>query len=192
MKQLNYFGIGILVCMLSTACSSSSKGDASKLTEMSADSAVSTQPERMQVSDVTETFTLKGHSYQSTVVRRPDDALPLVSNAEGEQFVDNRISLRIVSQGRTILERLFTKQDFASLLNARFMKYAILEGLVFDQVTENGLIRYAASVAYPQSDLYVPIRITVTPSGELSIEREEMMDDTPETPKDPEKKPVTR
>lgn len=192
MNKLNYFGIGILVCLLSAACTSSSKGDGSKLTEMSAESAVSTQPERMQVSNVTETFTLKGSSYQSTVVRRPDESLPMVTNEEGARFVDNRISLRISAQGRNIVDRVFTKQDFASLLNARFMKYAILEGLVFDQVTEKGTIRYAASVAYPQSDLYVPIRITVTLSGQLSIEREEMMDDTPETQVDTENKPVTR
>ncbi|MGN0256851.1 MAG: DUF4738 domain-containing protein [Bacteroides sp.] len=192
MNRLNYFGIGILVCLFAAACSSSTKGDGSKLTEMSAESAVSTKPERMQVSEVTETFTLKGGSYQSTVVRRPDESLPIVTNSEGAKFVDNRISLRITSQGRNIVDRVFTKQDFASLLNARFMKYAILEGLVFDQVTEKGMIRYAASVAYPQSDLYVPIRITVTPQGQLNIEREEMMDEAPVTSEDTENKPVTR
>lgn len=161
------------------------------MTEMSAEERTSSLPERMQTSNVTEQFTLKDNSYQSTVVRTPDESLPLVTNAEGNKFVDNRITLRIITQGRTLVNRAFTKQDFASLLNARFLKYAILEGLVFDQVTESGLIRYAASVAYPQSDLYVPIRITVTPAGQLTIEREEMMDDAPQN-EEQEKQPVTR
>lgn len=184
MRKLIYFGIGLLVCLLSTACSSSSKREGSKLTEMSAEKSASSLPERMQTSNVTERFTLKGNNYQSTVVRTPDESLPMVTNAEGDKFVDNRITLRITTQGRTLVDRVFTKQDFSSLLHARFLKYAILEGLVFDQVTETGMIRYAASVAYPQSDLYVPIRITVTPAGQLSIEREEMMDDTPMIPEE--------
>lgn len=188
MRKLNYFSIGILVCLLAASCYSSTKNDGSKLTEMSAEQATSSQPQRMQVSNVTEQITLKGNNYQSTVVRRPDESLPMVTNAEGEQFIDNRISLLITTQGKKLVDRVFTKQDFASLLNARFMKYAILEGLVFDHVTESGTIRYAASVAYPQSDLYVPIRITVTPSGQLSIEREEMMDDTPEIPEENKEK----
>lgn len=191
MRKLNYFGIGLFACLLLMACSSSSRKEGSKLTEMSAEERTSSLPERMQTSNVTEQFTLKGNSYQSTVVRTPDESLPLVTNAEGNKFVDNRITLRIITQGRTLVNRAFTKQDFASLLNARFLKYAILEGLVFDQVIESGLIRYAASVAYPQSDLYVPIRITVTPAGQLTIEREEMMDDAPQN-EEQEKQPVTR
>lgn len=180
MKPLNYFGIGLLLCLLFTACSSGSKNHESQLTEMSKEELAAGQPIRMQSSNAEEHFTLKGQAFTSNVVRQPDEALPLVTNAEGEQFVDNRISLHITSQGRTVVHRVFTKQDFAQLLNARFMKYAILEGLVFDQVTEAGTIRYAASVAYPQSDLYVPLRITVTPSGQLSIEREEIMDEAPQ------------
>ena len=189
MKQLNYFGIGLLLCLLFSSCSSGAKRDGSQLTEMSTEEADTGKSISMQASDTKEQFKLKGNEYISRVVRTPDETLPLVTNAEGEKFVDNRISLHITQQGRTVVNRVFTKQDFAQLLNARFLKYAILEGVVFDQVTEDGTIRYAASVAYPQSDLYVPLRITVTSNGQLFIEREEMMDEAPqESETQPEEK----
>ena len=56
------------------------------------------------------------------------------------------------------------------------MKYAILEGLVYDQTTPQGII-YAASVCYPQSDLYVPIKLTITADGKISMSQDELMDD---------------
>lgn len=36
---------------------------------------------------------------------------------------------------------------------------------------------YAASVGYPQSDLYVPLRITVSADGKVSMDKEELMED---------------
>ena len=130
----------------------------------------------MQVSDVKATFTFKGKEYQSSVVRRPDESLPIVKNEQGEKFVDNRITLRLTSGGKQVVDRVFTKESFASLVDAKFMKYAILEGLVYDQTTPQGII-YAASVCYPQSDLYVPIKLTITADGKISMTQDEMMED---------------
>lgn len=173
------------ICMCLTAawvaaCAPSSGNGQREMTVMREDSAVSTLPQRMQVSDVTERFTWNGRAYTSTVVRRPDDALPLVSNEQGECFVDNRITLRLTCEGKTLVDRVFTKNDFAALVNARFMKYAILEGLVFDQTTAGGVV-YAASVCYPQSDLYVPIRIVVRGNGAVTLEKADLMEDLYDT-----------
>ena len=90
-------------------------------------------PQRMQVSDVKTSFTYKGKEYQSSVVRRPDESLPIVKNEQGEKFVDNRITLRITCGGKQVVDKVFTKDNFASLVDAKFMKYSILEGLVYDQ-----------------------------------------------------------
>ena len=79
-----------------------------------------------------------------------------------------------------MLDKVFTKESFASLVNAKFMKYAILEGLVLDGATPQGIV-YAASVGYPQTDLYVPLRITVSSNGKISLAKEELMDDWHET-----------
>ena len=59
----------------------------------------------------------------------------------------------------------------------------ILEGIVYDKTTPEGIV-YAASVCYPQTDLYVPLSITVTADGKMSIKKVDMLEDdyTEETP----------
>lgn len=78
------------------------------------------------------------------------------------------------------MDKVFTKESFASLVDAKFMKYAILEGLVYDKTTPQGIV-YAASICYPQTDLYVPLRLTVTTDGKISMTKEELMQDLYET-----------
>lgn len=171
--------IHILVCasvIVFTACSSQDKNRKDGMQVLKQDSTEIAGPQRMQVSDVKTTFTYKGKEYRSSVVRRPDDALPIVRNEQGEKFVDNRITLRITCGGKQVVDKVFTKENFASLVDAKFMQYAILEGLVYDKTTPQGII-YAASVCYPQSDLYVPIRLTITGDGKITMAKEELMEE---------------
>lgn len=160
------------------SCSSHSGGgkDGDVKTVLLDKREVQKEPERMHVSEVKETMTYKGKEYHSVVVRRPDEGLSIVKNEEGERFVDNRITLRLTCAGRQVLEKVFTKETFASLVDARFMRSAVLQGMVFSEVTPQGFV-YAASVGYPDSDLYVPVRITVTVDGKVSMIKEETMED---------------
>ncbi|MBE6288552.1 MAG: DUF4738 domain-containing protein [Mediterranea massiliensis] len=132
------------------------------------------EPQRMALSDSKEIIEYDGKRFQSRVVRRPDETLPKVKNDEGIIFVDNVITLQLTCAGRTVIDKKFTKQDFISLIEASFLKNAILEGIVYDRTTSQG-IQYAASVGYPETDLYQPIRLTVSPSGKLSMVKEEQM-----------------
>ena len=50
------------------------------------DSTVVTAPQRMQVSDTKTTITYRGKEYRSSVVRRPDESLPVVKNEQGERL----------------------------------------------------------------------------------------------------------
>lgn len=137
-------------------------------------------PRRMVVSDEKDDILHKGKRYESRVVRKPDLTLPVVENDEGVRYHDNCISLQVTSAGKVLLERKFTKKDFASLIEPSLMKKGILEGLVYVQTCDEGL-RFAASVGYPDTDLYQPIRIIVTPSGKLSMSVEEEMEEQRET-----------
>lgn len=133
--------------------------------------------QRMQLSDVEQTITLKGNNYRSRVRRVSDDALPHVKNEAGEVFADNTITLRIVRiDGGQVFQKTFTKQDFSILVGADFLKNAILEGMVFDTISAAGMV-YAVSVSYPQTDLYIPISVTITPDGKMSMEKDERMED---------------
>ena len=91
-------------------------------------------------------------------------------------FVDNIIKVRITqSNGTSLFEKTFTKNDFASYLPEKYLKRSVLEGLVFDDVrtAEKKEITLAASVSYPMTDLYVPFTLVVTQNGKLSISKDE-------------------
>ena len=42
-------------------------------------------------------------------------------------------------------------------------------------VTPQGL-RFATSICYPRSDLYIPLVVTIDASGQMTIERDEILD----------------
>lgn len=169
-----------LAGLLLSACHSSQKERQDASAAAIEDSIAKAGPQRMQVSDIKTTITYQGKDYQSAVRRQPDESLPIVVNEQGEKFVDNRISLRLTCNGQVVVSKVFTKETFASLVDARFLKYSILEGLVFDKTTPEGIL-YAASICYPQTDLYIPLRITVTADGQVSLAKEDLMEEPYET-----------
>lgn len=172
----SYIFIFIASSLLLTACGSSSSNNQSQETRMATNTieAVNEGPQRMQTSEVKENFEYKGKQYQSHIVRRADESLPMVTNDEQQQFYDNSISLKLTCGGKQLVSRTFTKKDFLHLVDANFAKQAILEGIVFNEANEQGIC-FAASVGHPESDLYQPIRIVVSANGNLSISLEEDM-----------------
>ena len=90
--------------------------------------------QRMQISRVNQEIICKGKKFQLSVERTPDEKLPHVKSDMG-LFVDNIIKVRITqSNGTSLFEKTFTKNDFASYLPEKYLKRSVLEGLVFDDV----------------------------------------------------------
>ena len=75
-----------------------------------------------------------------------------------------------------MLNKTFTKNDFSSVVDANFLSKSILEGIVYDKTTPQGIV-YAASVCYPQTDLYMPLSITITADGKMSIQKVDMLEE---------------
>lgn len=175
MKNIVYV-LACVVTVLFASCSSQKKNEKDGLKVLVQDSFEVDGPQRMQASDAESAVTYKGKEYHSSVVRRPDEGLPIVKNEQGERFVDNRITLHITCAGKQLVDKVFTKESFASLIDAKFMKYGILEDLVYDKTTPQGLV-YAASICYPQTDLYVPLRLTVSTDGKISMLKEELVEE---------------
>lgn len=161
---------------LMVACSSPKKSGESEAQVEVKEQRGSDGVQRMQLSDSKTSFSYKGKEYHSQVVRRPDDSLPVVMNEQGEKFADNRITLHLTSGGKSVLSKEFTKESFASLVDGRFLKHSILEGVVYDRTTGQGIV-YAASICYPQTDLYIPLSITVTPDGKVSLAKVELLEE---------------
>lgn len=166
-----YIGI---ICSL--ACSSRNKSSEKDAPLLMKENMISDGVQRMQVSEAENSFVYRGKEYHSQVSRRPDDALPVVVNEQGDRFADNSISLRLRTGGKTIVDKVFTKEYFSSLVDADFLAHAILEGMVYDKVTSAG-IHYAASICYPQTDLYIPLLITISAEGKISVTRNELLQD---------------
>lgn len=175
MKSAIYLTMCILLASM-MSCSSASKKEKDGTMIVNQDSVTDKGLQCMQRSEAKASFEYKGKKYESLVVRRPDETLPVVTNEQGERYADNRIRLRLTCEGKTLVDKEFTKEDFAGQVDAKFLKHAILEGMVYDKTSSAGIL-YAASVCYPQTDLYMPLRLTITANGNISIVREELMED---------------
>ena len=145
-------------------------------TVLAADENIQNGVIQMERSVVEDTAVWKGATYKYKIERVPDSLLPQVKDAETDNvYMDNSISLSIMHGDKEIFNHKFTKDDFKSYLDAGFQKNGILEGFVFDQALPQGL-RFATSVSYPASDLYIPLVVLVSSNGSMTITKDNLMD----------------
>lgn len=130
---------------------------------------------KMDSSSRKGTLKLDGIDYQYVIKRCPDESLPKAVDDEGNMYVDNRIELDITSGGRQFFSRVFLKKNFSNMIDSSFVKKGILEGLVFDKV-KDGKINFSVSISYPQTDMYESLMIEITPTGGMSVKKDESMD----------------
>ena len=118
-------------------------------------------------------------TYSVSVERKADTSLPLAKDEQGNAYYDNRITLTIRRpDGSTFFSRTFTKTDFAQYVDSANARGAML-GIVFDRA-EGASLRFAASVGSPDtmSDEYVPLVLTVSRGGGVTIARDTQLDTT--------------
>ena len=114
-----------------------------------------------------------------------------VQDETGQKFVDNRITLRVIrADGSVFFKKVFTKGNFDAQLDDDYRKTGILEGLVFDKVDGNNLV-FAGSVSHPQTDEYIPLVVTVSNFGNISIKRDDQMDTNSTQEPQPQENQVT-
>ena len=130
-------------------------------------------------------------SYQVFIDRVADDSLRMVQDETGQKFVDNRITLRVIrADGSVFFKKVFTKSSFDAQLDEDYRQTGILEGLVFDKVDGNNLI-FAGSVSHPQTDEYIPLVVTVSNFGNVTIKRDDQMDTNSTQEQQPQENQVT-
>ena len=131
---------------------------------------------QLQPSHVVDTVSWKGQIYHYDILREPDTTLAKVKDGEsGSLFSDNHIDLVVSCQNKIIFKNRFYKSSFNNFLEEGLKKNGILEGLVFDEALPEGL-RFATSVSYPGSDLYVPLVVLVNKDGEVSVSKDKILD----------------
>ena len=133
-------------------------------------------PIRMQDYKDVKDIQWLGKQYQVEVTRTASDSLAMVKDETGQQFVDNRIVLKVIRQDGTVFcTKTFTKSAFNACLDDDYRKTGILEGFVFDKAEGNQLF-FAASVCHPQTDEYIPMVVTVSNFGEVGIAKDQQME----------------
>ena len=130
----------------------------------------------LQSSKAESNFTFRDVAYSSIISREPDETLPKVMSEMGDLYTDNKVELILLRAGNKIFNKTFTKQDFSSIIDNAFLRKSILEGMVFNKTTSAGFM-FAASICYPQTDLYIPVSITITPDGKVSMKKDEQLED---------------
>lgn len=176
MKKIVYSIVFLSVFILVSCSNKEQKQDNGKQA-FQLDSVSEAGVRRMQVSNSGTDVRFKGKDYHISIRRAPGDSLPRVKDQAGDVYVDNEILLRITrDKGSEVYSGTFTKRSFSSLVDDNFLSKSILEGMVFDKTSDEGIV-LAASVSFPQTDLYVPLSITVTPEGKISMVKEEVMDE---------------
>ena len=173
MKKLIYL-LGLAMLMAVAACSGSAEKKKSDIRVLMQDSTDAHGVQRMTARKSEVDIKYKGKEYHSFISRTPNDSLPRVVSQMGNTYVDNQIVLRLTRGNERVFSRTFTKKQFESLIGDDFMAKSILEGIVYDKTTPEGIV-YAASICYPQTDLYVPISITISPDGKISMKKEELL-----------------
>ena len=173
---MNYKSVLALafVGLLATSCGKKKQHDDIIVQETEAPQPQA--PIRMQdYKDVKDVQWL-GKQYQIEVSRTACDSLAMVKDETGQQFVDNRIVLKVIRQdGSVFCTKTFTKSAFNACLDDDYRKTGILEGFVFDKVEGNHLF-FAASVCHPQTDEYIPMVVTLSNFAEVGISKDQQME----------------
>ena len=173
---MNYKSVLALtfVGLLATSCGKKKQHDDIIVQETEAPQPQA--PIRMQdYKDVKDVQWL-GKQYQVEVTRTACDSLAMVKDETGQQFVDNRIVLKVIRQdGSVFCTKTFTKSAFSACLNDDYRKTGILEGFVFDKAEGNHLF-FAASVCHPQTDEYIPMVVTLSNFAEVGISKDQQME----------------
>ncbi len=179
--KISGFAVVLLLC---AACNSKQETPSSGYSEYEKPDTVSSI-QVMKDYHYRDTVEAGGVRYVYDIVREPNDSLPLVYGDDNDRYADNFIRLSVSHGNQKFFDKTFTKNSFRSYMESGFIKNAILEGMAFD-CAQNKNLRFAVSVSYPASDIYIPLSITIAPDGSYNITKDEILDtiveETTDTP----------
>lgn len=143
-------------------------------------------PVKMQASDHQETVDWVGSEYTVSIKRRVDESLPMIDDGSGNRYFDNTIEVKVMRKdGSEFFSKTFKKTDFASQVGEDYMKKSAMLGIVLEKA-EGDNLTFAASVGSPDvlSDEYIPLVITLSRMGNISIQKDSRLDSSEENAED--------
>lgn len=165
-----------LIAMIATGCGGNDKQEVKTIIAKKTEEKAPTAPIRMQEYNQQISPEWNGKKVNVDIKRTADESLPMVKDENGQEFIDNTITLSVTTaEGKDIFKKTFTKTAFNQYIGEDYRKGGILEGIVFDKPSGKEL-RFAASVCLPQSDEYMPLLIYISPRGTMRIEHDTQID----------------
>lgn len=116
--------------------------------------------------------------YNIVVEQTPVDSLPMVTDENGQKYIDNRVVLTISHKdGSNFFTRTYTKASFSNYIDETFRKNGILASFRFDDIDE-GRLKFSVVIALPDAidDVFIPLKYTVDRQAAVSISRDEDLD----------------
>lgn len=172
-KHIKTLGFILAACFIAMACRNNEKTETTYSDYEKPES--SNEVQKMKDYHYSANVKAFGTTYRYDIVREANDTLPVIKDDTGQRYADNYIRLKINENNKEIFNKLFTKNTFRSYLDKDFIQHAILEGMAFDRVTSEGL-RFSASISYPNSDIYIPLAITIAKDGSYHIVKDDVLD----------------
>ncbi len=171
MNHKNVIAI-VLLASLVTAC-----GPKQSQTETRSAAVENTeaQPRRTPEFRLRDSLQVGSHKWVYNILRQPDDSLEIVTDEDGQRYVDNFYQLDITRDGHDFFSKRLTKATLQSRLSAQFRQYGILDGLRFNRY-EDGKLYFSICVSYPESDEYAPFLLIIGPDGSHVFENDELLD----------------
>lgn len=180
MKVLNILVALTIIASLITSCREK-KPTTDIITHKEVKKAPS-EPINMQNYDHSETVEWLGKEYRVNISRRAESDSSLVQDDSGNKYHNNRITVRITRpDGSDFFDKTFTKADFTSVVSSDYRQKSTLLGIVVDHA-EGSNLYLAASIGSPDalSDEYLPLLITVSRTGGISIAKDNRPDEANE------------
>jgi len=118
---------------------------------------------------------LGGKKYICTFKLASDTTLKVVTNPMDYQYYDNKVTLEIKSDGKSVLNASFTKNYFKEGIPEKFFKTSGLIGFTYNYDKENDPsgIHFIATIGDPDesSDISCAFDIKITANGQISYEK---------------------
>lgn len=162
--------ITILLVLLCTGCKK--EKETRTIVDITEEPKVSKEPKAME-ENVTQNSIEWGSSVYQVTISRKADKTAVVKDHDGNRYYDNTVTLCVDGPSDNIINRQFTKADFASYINSNYIKpkRSALMGIGFDKI-ENGNAVFVATVGSPDTmdDEFMNVKVILSKSGALTYE----------------------
>ncbi len=160
------------------ACGSKTETQIAEPLPVVQEEVVVTGPQMSKPWSFAQELTSNGNRFEISLERQADSTLQIVRDADGVEYLDNKIQLRVVVDGAEKMNRAFTKHTFESYMKSEDAQHCILHGMAFDQM-EDGILLFGAQVGSPEEDVNYYFLVKVDKDGGIAITRDYQSDTSP-------------